>query len=177
MVGPSHPGVYHPSTPFWHIEIRDRRLQRLLAQLKVPTECRLSLWAGSSERCFENDYDGEVYNGDLGVVLGIDMEEGELSVDFDGRDVNYGFGELDELVLAYATTIHKSQGSEYPAVVIPLSTQHYPMLQRNLVYTGVTRGKRLVVLVGQRKTLAIAVKGARTRKRWSKLREWLLLPF
>jgi hypothetical protein len=82
-------------------------------------------------------------------------------------------GELDELVLAYATTIHKSQGSEYPAVVIPLSTQHYPMLQRNLVYTGVTRGKRLVVLVGQRKALAIAVKGARARRRWSKLRNWL----
>jgi hypothetical protein len=122
----------------------------------------------------ENDYDKEVYNGDLGVVSRIDMEEGELTVDFDGRDLTYGFGELDELVLAYATTIHKSQGSEYPAVVIPLSTQHYPMLQRNLVYTGVTRGKRLVVLVGQRKALAIAVKGARTRRRWSKLREWLI---
>ena len=85
-----------------------------------------------------------------------------------------GFGELDELVLAYATTIHKSQGSEYPAVVIPLTVQHYPMLQRNLVYTGVTRGKRLVVLVGQRKALAIAVKGDRKRRRWSKLREWLM---
>ena len=101
------------------------------------------------------------------------MEEGELDVDFDGRPITYGFGELDELVLTYATTIHKSQGSEYPAVAIPLSTQHYPMLQRNLVYTGVTRGKRLVVLVGQRNALAIAVKGARTRRRWSKLREWL----
>jgi exodeoxyribonuclease V alpha subunit len=122
----------------------------------------------------ENDYDKEVYNGDLGVVTRIDMEEGELSVDFDGREITYGFGELDELVLAYATTIHKSQGSEYPAVVIPLTTQHYPMLQRNLVYTGVTRGKRLVVLVGQQKALAIAVKGARTRRRWSKLREWLI---
>ena len=122
----------------------------------------------------ENDYDKDVYNGDLGVVSRIDMEEGELSVDFDGRDVNYRFGELDELVLAYATTIHKSQGSEYPAVVIPLTTQHYPMLQRNLVYTGVTRGKRLVVLVGQRKALAIAVKGSRARRRWSKLREWLI---
>ena len=104
----------------------------------------------------------------------INVEEGELGVDFDVRDVNYGFGELDELVLAYATTIHKSQGSEYPAVVIPLTTQHYPMLQRNLVYTGVTRGKRLVVLVGQRKALAIAVKGARARRRWSQLREWLI---
>jgi exodeoxyribonuclease V alpha subunit len=121
----------------------------------------------------ENDYDKDVYNGDLGVILRIDLAEGELHVDFDGRDIAYSFGELDELVLAYATTIHKSQGSEYPAVVIPLATQHYPMLQRNLVYTGITRGKRLVVLVGQRKALAIAVKGARTRKRWSKLGEWL----
>jgi len=81
--------------------------------------------------------------------------------------------EVDELVLAYAMTIHKSQGSEYPAVVIPITTQHYPMLQRKLLYTGVTRGKRLVVLVGQREALAIAVKGAQTRRRWSKLREWL----
>jgi len=87
--------------------------------------------------------------------------------------VVYGFTELDELVLAYATTIHKSQGSEYPAVVIPITTQHYPMLQRKLLYTGVTRGKRLVVLVGQRKALAIAVKGAQTKRRWSKLRDWL----
>ena len=122
----------------------------------------------------ENDYDKEIYNGNLGVVLRIDMEGGELTADFDGRERIYGFGELDELVLAYATTIHKSQGSEYPAVVIPLSTQHYPMLQRNLVYTGVKRGKRLVVMVGQRKALAIAVKGARARRRWSKLREWLI---
>jgi exodeoxyribonuclease V alpha subunit len=79
------------------------------------------------------------------------------------------------MVLAYATTIHKSQGSEYPAVVIPLSVQHYPMLQRNLIYTGVTRGKRLVVLVGQRKALTIAVRGDRKRRRWSKLRERLAL--
>ena len=102
------------------------------------------------------------------------MEESELAVDFDGREVIYGFTELDELVLAYATTIHKSQGSEYPAVVMPLTTQHYVMLQRNLLYTGVTRGKRLVVLVGQRKALAIAVKGGRVRRRCAKLREWLM---
>jgi exodeoxyribonuclease V alpha subunit len=121
----------------------------------------------------ENDYDRDVYNGDLGIVSHVGVEEGELAVDFDGRRVTYGFGELDALVLAYATTIHKSQGSEYPAVVIPLTTQHYPMLQRNLVYTGVTRGKRLVVLVGQRQALAIAVKGGQTRQRWSKLGEWL----
>ena len=151
----------------------------LQTALNPPGEIRVERFGwtfcpGDKVMQVENDYDKEVYNGDLGVVSRIDMEEGALIVDFDGRELIYGFGELDELVLAYATTIHKSQGSEYPAVVIPLSTQHYPMLQRNLVYTGVTRGKRLVVLVGQRKALAIAVKGARARRRWSKLREWLI---
>ena len=146
--------------------------------LNPPGETRIERFGwtfcpGDKVMQVENDYDKDVYNGDLGVVSQIDLEEGELSADFDGREIVYGFSELDELVLAYATTIHKSQGSEYPAVVIPLSTQHYPMLQRNLVYTGVTRGKRLVVLVGQRKAQAIAVKGAKTRRRWSKLREWL----
>ena len=121
----------------------------------------------------ENDYDKEVYNGDLGIVARIDMEAGDLVASFDGREVVYGFGELDELVLAYATTIHKAQGSEYPAVVIPVMTQHYTMLARNLLYTGVTRGKKLVVLVGQRKAFAIAIRNGGTRRRWSKLREWL----
>ncbi len=120
-----------------------------------------------------NNYERDVFNGDLGIVTGLDMEEGALTVSFDGREVEYGFGELDELVLAYATTIHKAQGSEYPAVVIPLATQHYAMLARNLLYTGVTRGKRLVVLVGQRKALAMAVRNAGGRRRWSKLREWM----
>ncbi len=100
-------------------------------------------------------------------------EEGELTVSFDGREVGYGFGELDELALAYATTIHKAQGSEYPAVVIPLTTQHYAMLARNLLYTGLTRGKRLVVLLGQRRALAIAVRNQAGKRRWSRLREWL----
>jgi exodeoxyribonuclease V alpha subunit len=122
----------------------------------------------------ENNYDRDVYNGDLGIIRSLDPEQSELAADFDGREVTYGFGELDELVLAYATTIHKSQGSEYPAVVIPLTTQHYTMLMRNLLYTGFTRAKRLVVLVGQRKALAIAVRNQGTRRRWSKLREWLL---
>ena len=121
----------------------------------------------------ENDYDRDVYNGDIGRIDDVDPELGEITARFDDRAVVYGFGELDALVPAYATTIHKSQGSEYPAVVIPLMTQHYVMLQRNLLYTGVTRGKRLVVLVGQRKAVAIAVKGASGRRRWSKLREWM----
>ncbi|NHO33532.1 SF1B family DNA helicase RecD2 [Acetobacter fallax] len=122
-----------------------------------------------------NDYDRDVFNGDLGVIDRIDIEEGEMTVSFDGREVIYGFGELDELMLAYATTIHKSQGSEYPAVVIPLVTQHYAMLARNLLYTGVTRGRKLVVLVGQKKALAIAVRNQGARRRWSKLREWLVV--
>ena len=121
----------------------------------------------------ENDYDKEVYNGDIGYVDDVDPDDGELAASFDGRSVTYGFGELDTLVPAYAATIHKSQGSEYPAVVIPVLTQHYAMLQRNLLYTGVTRGKQLVVLVGQKKAVAIAVKNVSGRRRWSKLREWL----
>jgi exodeoxyribonuclease V alpha subunit len=94
---------------------------------------------------------------------------------FDGRSVAYSFGELDTLVPAYAATIHKSQGSEYPTVVIPVLTQHYAMLQRNLLYTGITRGKGLVVLVGQKKAIAIAVRNVSGRLRWSKLDEWLRL--
>ena len=99
----------------------------------------------------ENDYDKEVYNGDIGYIDDVDPGVGELTASFDGRVITYGFGELDALVLAYAATIHKSQGSEYPAVVIPIMTQHYAMLQRNLLYTGVTRGKKLVVLVGRKR--------------------------
>jgi exodeoxyribonuclease V alpha subunit len=121
----------------------------------------------------ENDYDKDVYNGDVGHIDDVDPAKGELVANFDGRAVTYGFGELDMLVPAYAATIHKSQGSEYPAVVIPIMTQHYAMLQRNLLYTGVTRGKRLVVLVGQKKAIAIAVRNVSGRRRWSKLAEWL----
>ncbi|WP_408902073.1 ATP-dependent RecD-like DNA helicase [Roseomonas genomospecies 6] len=121
----------------------------------------------------ENNYDKEVYNGDLGIVSAVDMEEGTLTATFDGRPVIYDFGELDEIVLAYATTIHKSQGSEYPVVVIPVVMQHYTMLQRNLIYTGVTRGKSLVVMLGQRRALAMAVRGTQGRRRWTKLGEWL----
>ena len=121
----------------------------------------------------ENDYHKVVYNGDIGYIDDVDLEAGEVKASFDGRSVSYGFGELDTLVPAYATTIHKSQGSEYPAVIIPVMTQHYPMLQRNLLYTGVTRGKRLVVLVGQKKAIAIAVRNVSGRRRWSKLDERL----
>ena len=121
----------------------------------------------------QNDYEKDAFNGDIGFVAAIDTDEAEVLIDFDGRQIVYEFGELDEVVLAYATTIHKSQGSEYPAVVIPVLTQHYPMLQRNLLYTGITRGARLVVLIGQKSAVGIAVRGVRERRRWSKLRELL----
>jgi exodeoxyribonuclease V alpha subunit len=129
--------------------------------------------AGDKIMQIENDYDKEVYNGDIGYIADVDPDAGELAATFDGRAITYGFGELDTLVPAYAATIHKSQGSEYPAVVIPILTQHYTMLQRNLLYTGVTRGKQLVVLVGQKKAIAIAVRNVSGRRRWSKLNEWL----
>ncbi len=117
----------------------------------------------------ENDYDKEVYNGDLGVVTAVDPEEGELRVSFDGREVTYGFDELDVLQLAWATTIHKSQGSEYPAVVIPIAMTHYRMLERNLLYTAVTRGRKLVVLVGDRRAVAIAAKRSSAGRRVTRL--------
>jgi exodeoxyribonuclease V alpha subunit len=129
--------------------------------------------AGDKVMQVENDYDKEVYNGDLGFVRAVDPEAGELLVEFDGPRSPTASARLDELVLAYATTIHKSQGSEYPAVVIPLTTQHYPMLRRNLLYTGVTRGRRLVVIVGQRRAVGMAVRGGHSLRRWSKLKEWL----
>ena len=123
----------------------------------------------------ENDYEKEVFNGDRGVVCAIDAEEKEFLIDFEGRDVSYLFDELDQVTLAYATTVHKSQGSEYPAIVIPVTTQHYKMLQRNLMYTAVTRGKKLVVIVGEKRALAMAIKGRQSLRRWSKLWEWLEL--
>lgn len=121
-----------------------------------------------------NDYDRDVFNGDLGTVSGIDEAEASLSVSFDGRTVVYPLAELDTLVPAFATTIHKAQGSEYPAVVIPVTMQAWTMLARNLLYTGVTRGKRLVVLIAERRALGAAVQGGRSRRRWTKLREWLV---
>jgi exodeoxyribonuclease V alpha subunit len=114
-----------------------------------------------------NNYDKEVFNGDIGTISSIDLEEATLTVDFDGRAVEYEINELDEVFLAYATSIHKSQGSEYPAVVIPLATQHYMMLERNLIYTGITRGGKLVVIIGQPKALAIAVKNKHSTARTS----------
>lgn len=121
----------------------------------------------------KNNYDKEVFNGDIGRITTIDPEGQEMTISFDGRDVPYDYADLDEIVLAYAVSVHKSQGSEYPAVVMPILTQHYILLQRNLVYTAVTRGRRLVVMVGTMKALAIGVRNDKTRKRYTYLRQRL----
>ena len=120
-----------------------------------------------------NDYDRNVFNGDIGVIAGVDPEAATMRVDFDGRIVPYERAELDQLVHAYAVSVHKSQGSEYPAVVIPIATQHYMMLQRSLLYTAVTRGKQLVVLVGSRRAVGLAVRNADARRRYTWLAERL----
>ena len=116
-----------------------------------------------------NNYHKDVFNGDIGTVGDIDGENRILTVDYQERLVDYDFAELEELTLAYAISVHKSQGSEYPAVVIPLTTQHYPLLQRNLLYTAVTRGKHLVVLVGHRRALETALERDAPRRRLSGL--------
>jgi exodeoxyribonuclease V alpha subunit len=120
-----------------------------------------------------NNYDKEVFNGDIGRIAGIDAESQEVTIVFDGREVVYEYPDLDEIVLAYAVSVHKSQGSEYPAVIMPILTQHYVLLQRNLIYTAVTRAKRLVVMVGTKKALAIGVKNDKTQKRYTYLRQRL----
>ncbi len=123
-----------------------------------------------------NNYDKDVFNGDMGRISFMDLTDRTLSVTFDDRVVPYEFDELDELAPAYAISIHKSQGSEYPAVVIPIMMQHYMLLQRNLVYTGATRGKKLVILVGESRALHMAVKNNKTRKRYTRLAERLRPP-
>ena len=121
-----------------------------------------------------NNYDKKVFNGEMGTISGIDLEEQFIFVDFDGNSTAYEFSQLDELVHAYAISIHKAQGSEFPVVVIPLLAQHYMMLQRNLLYTGVTRAKSLVVLVSNPKAIAIAVHNDRIALRNSNLAHRLI---
>ncbi len=132
-----------------------------------------NLRVGDKVMQVRNDYELEVWNGDLGRVKGIDEEGEQLTVEIDGRRVLYDFPQLDELALAYACTIHKSQGSEYPCVVVPVHTQHHVMLQRNLLYTAVTRARRLAVLVGERRAIAVAVGNGRTGARFTLLAERL----
>ena len=155
----------------------NQRLQEILnpPSAKSLEVARFGLTFRTGDKVLQtvNNYQREVYNGDIGRILSIDETDRELAVDYDGKIVPYEFGELDEITLAYCTTIHKSQGSEYPAVIVPLHTQHFVMLQRNLLYTAITRGKKLVVVVGSRKALRIAVQRQDTNRRFSLLR-WRL---
>jgi exodeoxyribonuclease V alpha subunit len=131
------------------------------------------LRAGDKVMQLRNNYEKGVFNGDLGRIASIDPEDGSAKIDFLGRVVEYDSDELDEIALAYATSVHKSQGSEYPAVVIPLHTSHYVMLHRSILYTAVTRGKKLVVIVGSRKALAMAIRNVRVERRNTGLTEKL----
>ncbi len=158
-----------------------RNLNRVLQQLINPSsEEKAELARGDSilrvsDRVMQlkNDYNKEVFNGDLGIVRAIDHIEKEVTINFDGRDVAYDYADLNELTLAWASSIHKSQGSEYPVVILPLYTQHYVMLSRNLFYTGITRAKKLALLVGSEKALAIAVKQVKQQERYTRLKEML----
>jgi exodeoxyribonuclease V alpha subunit len=131
--------------------------------------------AGDKVMQIRNNYDKEVFNGDIGRIIKIDREEQKIVVDYDSRHVSYEYSELDEIVMAYAVSVHKSQGSEYPVVVMPILTQHFMLLQRNLLYTGITRGKKLVIVVGTKKALTIAIKNNKPQKRYTLLRERLTL--
>ena len=133
----------------------------------------VSFALGDKVMQLENDYDREVYNGDLGRVLRIDREQSQVTIEIDGRPLSYAVSELDALAPAYATTVHKAQGSEYPVIVLPLGRHHGRMLRRNLVYTAITRAKRLVVLVVEGNSLELAIAQRPEPRRWSRLRELL----
>lgn len=151
-------------------------LQKKLNKMKHgPTYVRGTVTFAETDKVMQvrNNYDKDVFNGDIGVIRKILPDNKELFIEFDGRMVNYEFNEMDDVVLAYAISVHKSQGSEYPAVVIPLTMQHFMLLQRNLLYTGITRGKKLVVLVGEKKALAMAIGNNKTRYRYTHLDEWM----
>lgn len=144
--------------------------QRLNANIHISvTSMGVNFRQGDKVIQTVNNYDKEVYNGDIGFIESIDLEENLITINFDGRMVEYDKSELDEVDLAYAISIHKSQGSEYPVVVIPITTQHYNLLERNLLYTGVTRGKKMVILIGQKKALFMAVKRVSAGKRITSL--------
>jgi exodeoxyribonuclease V alpha subunit len=159
-----------------------RNLNKVLQQLiNPPSKDKAELVRGDSilrvsDRVMQlkNDYNKEVFNGDLGMVIDIDHTEKEVIINFDDRDLVYDYADLNEITLAWATSIHKSQGSEYPVVILPLYTQHYIMLSRNLFYTGLTRAKQLALIVGSEKAIAIAVRQVKQQQRYTRLKEKLI---
>ncbi len=165
-------------TPMHRGILGTQALNRLLQDVMNPDALQIErggvrFRTGDKVMQIQNNYEKDVYNGDIGRIAFIDFENQELAVDFDGRRVSYDFSEIDELTLAYAISIHKAQGSEYKAVIIPVVTHHYVMLQRNLLYTAVTRGKKLVILIGTPKAMAIALRNTKLQERYSKFRQRL----
>jgi exodeoxyribonuclease V alpha subunit len=138
------------------------------SQVELPRGGRIYK-LGDKVMQIKNDYDKEVFNGDIGRITRIDLEEQAVTVEFDSRPVEYDFSDLNELVLAYAVSVHKSQGSEYPVVVMPVHISHYMLLQRNLLYTGVTRARKLVIIVGTKKALSIGIRNNKIQKRFTGL--------
>jgi exodeoxyribonuclease V alpha subunit len=181
------PGYYHADpirdiqvlTPMQRGIVGAANLNRMLQERLNPTRESMdkpSLSRAGMEYRFhdkvmqiKNDYDKEVFNGDIGTITDVNIEDQQLTITFDGRDVLYERSDLDEVVLAYATTIHKSQGSEYPIVVLPLMMTHFVMLQRNLLYTAVTRAKKVLVLVGERKAIGYAIRNQKPNERNTRL--------
>ncbi|NLB59683.1 MAG: ATP-dependent RecD-like DNA helicase, partial [Lentisphaerae bacterium] len=167
-------------TPMRRFTLGSENMNAVLQAVLNPEGPALSRWgrlfrAGDRVMQLRNNYDKDIYNGDIGWIRTIAPEEQQISVDFDGREVLYDLAEIDELSLAYACSIHKAQGNEHPAVVILLTTQHYKLLQRNLLYTALTRGRRLVCLIGSRKAVQIAIRNNHVLQRRTQLKELLQL--
>jgi exodeoxyribonuclease V alpha subunit len=168
-------------TPMRRNQLGADNLNSVLQQALNPAGTQVERYGRKYRRSdrvmqIRNNYDKDVFNGDIGRIVDVNLDDQKLVVDFDGRKIPYDFSELDELVHAYACSIHKSQGSEYPAVVLLMTTQHYKLLQRNLLYTGLTRGRKLVCLVGSSKAVYIAIKNNEIRLRRTGLRERLAVP-
>ncbi len=158
-----------------------RNLNKVLQQLiNPPSSEKVEITRGemifrTGDRIIQltNDYEREVFNGDVGSVKAIDTEEQEVIVQYDSREVTYDYADLNEIALAFAKSIHKSQGSEYPVVIMPLYTQHYMMLSRNLLYTGLTRAKKLAIIVGSQKAIGMAVRSVNQKQRYTQLQQRL----
>ena len=169
--------------PMTRGEVGTRNLNAVLQELlNPPYQGKAELFRGGmklrvGDRVIQqvNDYNREVFNGDLGTVAAIDTEEQEVTVQFEGRSVTYDYADVNELALAFAVTIHKAQGSEYPVVIMPIFMQHYLMLSRNLIYTGLTRAKRLAIVVGTTKAIGLAVRQVKDQQRYTYLQERLRL--